>query len=96
MPVLTTSSSRVRRSLMAAAVIATGALGLGATANQANAQVVYTYPYSTYYPYYPAYTYYTPYYYPYYRYPYVHVGWGWGWGWGRGWHGGWGHGWHHH
>lgn len=97
MSVLTTTSRWARRSLMAAAIVATGALTFGATANQANAQV-YTYPYGAYYPYYPVYSYYTPYYYPYYRYPYVHVGWGWrgGWGWGHGWHGGWHGGWHHH
>src|SRR5581483_8721944 len=100
MSVLTTTSSWARRSLMAAAIVATGALTLGATTNQASAQV-YAYPYTGYYPYYPAYSYYAPYY-PYYGYPgYVHVGWGWGWGrWHGGWgwgHGGWGHGgWHHH
>jgi hypothetical protein len=89
MSVLTTTSRWARHGLMAAAIVATGALTLGATANQANAQV-YTYPYySGYYPAYPYYSYYRPYY-PYYGYPYVHVGWGWGWG--RGWHGGWGHG----
>jgi hypothetical protein len=95
MSVLTTTSSRVRRSLMAAAIVTTGALTLGATTNQASAQVYY--PYSGYYGYYPYYSYYTPYY-PYYGYrgPYVHAGWGWGWG--RGWgHGGWGRGgWHGH
>lgn len=93
MSVLTTASRWVRRSLMAAAIVATGALTLGATANQASAQAVYTYPYSPYYPYYPTYSYYAPRY-PYYGYPgpVVRVGWGWGWhgghwGWGRGgWH----------
>ena len=97
MSVLATTFRWFRRSLMAAAIVATGALTLGATTNQANAQVYY--PYSGYYPYSPYYSYYRPYYPYYYGYPgpYVHVGWGWGRGWRGGWgHGGWGHGGHHH
>jgi hypothetical protein len=92
MTVLTTTSRWFKRSLMAAAIVATGALTLGATTNPASAQAVYAYPYSAYYPYYPTYSYYRPYY-PYYGYPgpVVRVGWGWGW---RGGHWGWGHGGH--
>jgi hypothetical protein len=98
MSVLTTTSPWVRGSLMAGAIVATGALTLGAATNPASAQAVYTYPYSTYYPYYPTYSYYAPYY-PYYGYPgpVVRAGWGWGWGWHGGrWGGGWGHGRGHH
>ena len=96
MSVPTTTSSWVRRSLMAAAIVATGTLTLGATTNQASAQVAYSYPYGGYYPY-PYYSYYRPYYPYYYGYPGPYVRVGWGWGWGRGWYGGrwgWGHGWH--
>ena len=89
MSVLTTASRWGRRSLMAAAIVATGALTLGAAPNQASAQTVYAYPYSPYYPYYRHYSYYRPYYPYYYGYPGPYVRVGWGWGWGRGWHGGW-------
>jgi hypothetical protein len=92
----TKSTGRLRRVVMATALVAAGALTLGTTATSAQAQC---YPCSGYgyYPHYyaPYYTYY-PYYHPYYGYPAVRVGWGWGrgWGWGGGWRGGWHSGWH--
>jgi hypothetical protein len=93
MSVLTTTSRWARRSLMAAAIVVTGALTLGATTNPASAQVFYSYP-GYYHYYHPYYSYYRPYYPYYYGYPgpLVRVGWGWGW---RGGHWGWGRGWHH-
>jgi hypothetical protein len=90
----TQSAGRLRRVVMATALIATGALTLGTTATSAQAQC---YPCYGYYPHYyaPYYAYY-PYYHSYYGYPAVRVGWGWGrgWGWGGGWRGGWRGGWH--
>jgi hypothetical protein len=88
----TKSASRLRRVVMATALIAAGALTLGATSAQAQC-----YPCSGYYPHYyaPYYAYY-PYYHSYYGYSAVRLGWGWGrgWGWGGGWRGGWHGGWH--
>jgi hypothetical protein len=85
----TKSTGRLRRVVMATALVAAGALTLGTTATSAQAQC---YPCSGYYPHYyaPYYAYY-PYYHSYYGYPAVRVGWGWGrgWGWGGGWRGGW-------
>jgi len=81
----TKSTGRLRRAVMATALIAAGAATVGAAATPAEAQY---YPY----PYYASYPYYTPYYYnpyPSYYGPAFRVGWGWG-----GWHGGWGGGWH--
>ena len=77
MSVLTSMSQVFRRSLMAAAIVATGTLALGVTTNPANAQAVYTYPYAAYSPYYPPYPYCGPYspYYCGYPGPVVRVGW---------------------
>jgi hypothetical protein len=71
-----------RRTVMATAFVAAGALTFGAAATPAQA-----YYYGPYYG--PHYTYYHPYY-GYWGYPGVRVGWGWhrSWGYG-GWHNGW-------
>jgi len=83
----------VRRSVMATAFVAAGALTLGAVTAPAQAQYYGGYPYSPYYAYSPAYQ---PYYGYGYGYPTFGVGVGWGGGHGGGGHGGGGHGSGHH
>jgi hypothetical protein len=102
---MTRSSPRpwFRRTLIASAMLAAGALTLGGSAAPAKAQAN-PYCYAPYYnpTYCQYYSYYYPYAYPYYGYGYpyaypavgIGVGWGWGWRGGWGWHGGWGGGWH--
>jgi hypothetical protein len=87
----TAGAGRLRQIVMAGALIAAGAVTLGASSTAAQA---YYYPYYGYYPYYAPYYAYYPYR-PYYYGPVFRAGWGWGWGHGWGWHGGWHGGWHH-